>query len=213
MQQLPMPQSDYPAAHSMDCEWFAVDENGFVAVMSSGEDGPIPVEFELFRTKRDYDAFQFMEEVEKSIGKKALSDQFDIPLPASIGLYHYEHTFDVETDDEQSWVTMTPYERVGVPEEPLHVSQLPDELAKKAQIVAFNNVSFSNLERMQPLGKPDIRCVFWGDGDYYKFYLDEQLQSHPMTESMVASDTNLVSELFSKKTDGRPWWKRLFWLE
>ena len=33
---------DYPAAHSMDTEWFAVDRYGFVAAFSSGEIGAVP---------------------------------------------------------------------------------------------------------------------------------------------------------------------------
>src|SRR4051812_43870063 len=33
---------DFPAAHSMDCEWFAVDRDGYVAVFDSGEAGAVP---------------------------------------------------------------------------------------------------------------------------------------------------------------------------
>jgi hypothetical protein len=36
--------SDYPAAHSMDTEWFAVDEHGNVGRFDSGEDGAVPVD-------------------------------------------------------------------------------------------------------------------------------------------------------------------------
>lgn len=35
---------DYPAAHSMDTEWFAVDRGGRVAVLDSLEAGAVPVE-------------------------------------------------------------------------------------------------------------------------------------------------------------------------
>lgn len=34
--------NDYPAAHSMDCQWFAVDRDGHVAVFESGEAGAVP---------------------------------------------------------------------------------------------------------------------------------------------------------------------------
>jgi hypothetical protein len=34
--------ADYPAAHSMDTEWFAVDRDGHVALFVSGENGPVP---------------------------------------------------------------------------------------------------------------------------------------------------------------------------
>jgi hypothetical protein len=33
---------DFPAAHSMDSQWFAIDKNGRVAVFDTGEPGPIP---------------------------------------------------------------------------------------------------------------------------------------------------------------------------
>jgi hypothetical protein len=36
--------SDYPAAHSMDTMWFAVDTDGNVAVFDSGEAGAVPVD-------------------------------------------------------------------------------------------------------------------------------------------------------------------------
>jgi hypothetical protein len=34
--------ADFPAAHSMDTEWFAVDKDGHVASFSSGEEGAVP---------------------------------------------------------------------------------------------------------------------------------------------------------------------------
>lgn len=34
--------TDYPAAHSMDTTWFAVDDDGHVAIFSSGEAGAVP---------------------------------------------------------------------------------------------------------------------------------------------------------------------------
>ena len=33
---------DYPAAHSMDTTWFALDRDGHVGVFESGEEGPVP---------------------------------------------------------------------------------------------------------------------------------------------------------------------------
>lgn len=35
---------DFPAAHSMDSEWFAVDAKGQIAIFDTGEPGPIPEE-------------------------------------------------------------------------------------------------------------------------------------------------------------------------
>ncbi len=36
------PETDFPAAHSMDTVWFAVDRDGHVAVFESGEAGAVP---------------------------------------------------------------------------------------------------------------------------------------------------------------------------
>jgi hypothetical protein len=36
-------EADFPAAHSMDTEWFTVDKDGHVAVFDSGEAGAVPV--------------------------------------------------------------------------------------------------------------------------------------------------------------------------
>jgi hypothetical protein len=35
-------QPDFPAAHSMDTSWFAVDKCGHVAIFNTGEAGPVP---------------------------------------------------------------------------------------------------------------------------------------------------------------------------
>jgi hypothetical protein len=37
-----MVDKSYPAAHSMDTSWFAVDHEGHVALLRSDEDGPVP---------------------------------------------------------------------------------------------------------------------------------------------------------------------------
>ncbi len=39
---------DYPAAHSMDSTWFAVDEDGHIAAFDTGEDGHIPEGFPVW---------------------------------------------------------------------------------------------------------------------------------------------------------------------
>ena len=36
------PEPDYPAAHSMDTDWYAVDADGHVAIFSTGEEGAVP---------------------------------------------------------------------------------------------------------------------------------------------------------------------------
>jgi hypothetical protein len=38
------PDADFPAAHSMDTHWFAVDRDGHVGIFDSGEAGAVPVD-------------------------------------------------------------------------------------------------------------------------------------------------------------------------
>ncbi len=42
MSEQPLAGPDYPAAHSMDAHWFAVDRDGHVALFKSGESGAVP---------------------------------------------------------------------------------------------------------------------------------------------------------------------------
>ena len=37
---------DFPAGHSMDTDWFAVDKNGNIAVFNSWQEGAVPIEIE-----------------------------------------------------------------------------------------------------------------------------------------------------------------------
>jgi len=38
-------QADFPAAHSMDTSWFAIDKTGKLGLFESGEDGAVPKQF------------------------------------------------------------------------------------------------------------------------------------------------------------------------
>ena len=54
---------DYPACHSMDTTWFAVDKDGNIAIMESGEDGAIPLKINIQMEFSD-----FLEEHAQLIG-------------------------------------------------------------------------------------------------------------------------------------------------
>lgn len=62
---------DYPAAHSMDTTWFAVDRDGHVAVFESGEPGAVPVEA--------MDGSQGYDVLEKLEGLQATGDAVLLP--------------------------------------------------------------------------------------------------------------------------------------
>ncbi|HEX4796704.1 MAG TPA: hypothetical protein VH370_23130 [Humisphaera sp.] len=48
-------QPDYPAAHSMDTHWFAVDSAGHIGFFETGEPGPVPVD-----AQADEDAHEWL---------------------------------------------------------------------------------------------------------------------------------------------------------
>ena len=54
---------DYPACHSMDTTLFAVDKDGNIAIMESGEDGAIPLKINIQMEFSD-----FLEEHAQLIG-------------------------------------------------------------------------------------------------------------------------------------------------
>jgi hypothetical protein len=54
---------DYPAAHSMDTEWFAVDADGNVGIFDSSEDGAVPT-----AVRGEFDINSFIERLPKGDG-------------------------------------------------------------------------------------------------------------------------------------------------
>ncbi len=61
---------DYPAAHSMDTTWFAVDDEGFVAVFNSFEAGAVPVD--AFDSEARFEQAQAFVEQRASDGQAVL---------------------------------------------------------------------------------------------------------------------------------------------
>ena len=80
--------TDYPAAHSMDTEWFAVDANGHIALFDSGEGGAVPKSTD-------------------SIFRSATGDGFDILL-GEIAKECEHRTIEVNTSGEQLIAELTP---------------------------------------------------------------------------------------------------------
>ncbi len=185
-------ETDYPAAHSMDTEWFAVDAEGFLAIMSSGEDGPLPTDFENFRAyNNSYDGEFLIDDLEKHLGKTVERDRrFDYPKPASLGLFHYSHDLyreDMPEEGTPHWNSMPPYERVAIPEQPLNISQLPADIANKMRVIRFERAKFHESKNLQPIGTLACKSIIWADLDGFNYYLDENMQPHEMTDAVVVS--------------------------
>lgn len=170
-------ENDFPAAHSMDTDWFAIDKDGFVALMASDETGPVPVEvYQHFDQGEGYD---IIERIANALKRPLKQDKFGGPEPLSIGLYHFCHDayqFEeqgIETEDEEAIV---PYSRsiAEKPETPVHISELPEDISKMIAPFKFN-VAFADTVRIQPLSS--FPCEVWGE---YQNFLDADLNSQPM---------------------------------
>lgn len=81
-------QTDYPAAHSMDAHWFAVDEQGHVAVFHSGESGAVPAGM------HSLDQYQFGEELARLLPRvEVIHDLRGRQLPSPHQPDGTEHIF------------------------------------------------------------------------------------------------------------------------
>jgi hypothetical protein len=147
-------QPDYPAAHSMDTWWFAVDERGQVAVFDTNENGPVP-------PNEPTETWEAIEE--------ALPPELD-GLPgeslaawyAARGITYYEYQ-----EDYGGLVRL--YERADeAPATPLHVDQLPLAVRRLRQLVCFAGVRFDHDETLQAL--EFFPCRLYSEG-YQVAYL------------------------------------------
>src|SRR5688572_22263668 len=107
------PHPDYPAAHSMDTFWFAVDRDGHVAMFSSGEAGAVPVEGYLGE-----EWGETLEGLKKLPGavkaEKGEDDDFEGVL--NHGVFYYSH-------DKTENILAGPYTQTK-PTQPVKIDQL-----------------------------------------------------------------------------------------
>jgi hypothetical protein len=141
---------DFPAAHSMDTEWFAVDRDGQVALFFTGENGPLPAGA----------AAADLGEALRALGGsaeavEALHDSFEDAILefARLGIHVY--------DDASDWFS-GPYVRVHRPERPLHVDQLPPQLRAQVKAVRFDDLRFTDKDDLQPCDHTE--CDAWPSG-------------------------------------------------
>jgi hypothetical protein len=142
-------QPDYPAAHSMDSVWFAVDADGHVAAFHTGENGHIPAQ-----GNEGY-GMDELEALETARGLPKDEESEDGQRATKLGLFNYEY-------EDKLGHTLEPYRRSTVPKKPLHVDQLPAKLRKRMRQVTFSEVRFSKAKRVQPMEHCD-ECDSYDD--------------------------------------------------
>jgi hypothetical protein len=146
---------DYPAAHSMDTLWFAVDAVGHVGVFFTGEDGPAPA------GEEGQDLFDFMEQVP---GVPELDREED-DWGALLESVHQYGLFRYEPNEESWWLPLQPeYHRAELPARPLHVDQLPPKARDLVKDYALDELRFSEAETIQILHYLDCQvAASWDD--------------------------------------------------
>jgi hypothetical protein len=137
-------EGDYPAAHSMDTTWYAVDEAGHVAAFDSGDNGSVPDE--AHHSELAYQLWQLWYPGTRP------TESVHTGLCTRLGLYHFEF-------DDTVYPVLGPYQRQMVPDRPTHVDQLPPDLRQTCTRFRFDRVDFAVTDRPQPL--EHWSCRFW----------------------------------------------------
>jgi hypothetical protein len=184
--------ADFPAAHSMDTSWYAVDQKGNVGLFHTNEGGAVPND-----AYSPVDPEDFPPEVRAEVGNPIPADQ----LPEEKHLFVYECQAEGPTG---------PYERTQAPRKPLHIDQLPPRVRDAIRSLRFDTLDFRQTREFQPVeltpcsawdpaylasdGKTIKPIPGWED-DYAKFYKEYGAE--------LAADGFIVEEPPKKKRSSR----------
>jgi hypothetical protein len=146
---------DYPAAHSMDTTWFAVDAAGHVGLFNTGENGHAPAGEENDVQSELWNLYLIPEEQEAGDWWNPRE------LCALAGVYYFDY--------DEEYDPIGPYDRSVVPGSPLHIDQLPPDLRQRMAQVRFEKVRFSETRYIQPI--EHVACESWESA-----YLDVNCQ-------------------------------------
>jgi hypothetical protein len=137
--------ADFPAAHSMDTRWFAIDAEGHIGYFISLEAGAVP---KLARggDSNDDRAFEALDQLTglAPVGPPRRGE-YGMIDPASLGLFVYRHD-----DRFENWIS-GPYFRERAPSSALHVDQLPPALRDYVSRMLLDCLTFREESRIQPV--------------------------------------------------------------
>jgi hypothetical protein len=180
---------DFPAAHSMDTEWYAVDSQGHVAVFDSSENGHAPLGI------TDGDAFYELAEVWYSARDYSrphpLLGLSKPEMAARLGLFYYEYTDEFDP--------IAPYRRAASPTSPVHIDQLPPRVRHECSRLWLVETCFADARLLQPL--EHWECDFWYKESRYAYLSSDGITVRPLPE-MVPEFAAFV-ERFRKEDAGR----------
>jgi hypothetical protein len=155
---------DYPAAHSMDTTWFAVDEVGHLGVFHSGENGHVPDLAEI-----DDLAGDLWRRLHPNQADEHFWELDDQEVANQLGLYCFAYGSEFDP--------IGTYGLLGRPETPLHVDQLPPELRKRWRGLRLK-VDFTQLSDLQPLEHG--YCSYWYEEDRVAYLASDGKSVRPI---------------------------------
>lgn len=133
-----MKDADFPAAHSMDSSWYAVDRNGNVGLFITDDNGGMPNE------AYSPEAQEFLEELEEDREGLRIERRESISperLPDSTRLYVYS---------ADSGFLGDVYGIQEKPKRPLHLDELPPDVREAISRVCFDKIDFVTTTVIQP---------------------------------------------------------------
>jgi hypothetical protein len=138
------PEADFPAAHSMDTSWFAVDRDGHIAVFDSGEAGAVPI---AAGSDQEDDLL-----VQLAFSLPAVSPLFD--LKEWIG--HGDSPGSRHIHSQRNWVnyrTMMFLERLDSIRDELGTGLVAAPPTAFGHVVFFEELSFALFRRIHDAGE------------------------------------------------------------
>jgi len=156
-------EPDYPAAHSQDTYWFAVDRHGHVGLFDTGETGPLPTDWDLDQDESSETMNRLFLLLQSLRKPSPPGRQGGVGADgAALGVFVYSYG----DGYEQPAVAFIwdVYRREEAPADPIHVDQLPPEFRNLLKRFPLD-VVFADSERVQPF--EHLKCGGWGDDIAY----------------------------------------------
>lgn len=191
--------ADYPAAHSMDTNWFAVDAAGQVALFSTGENGHAPEGISNDDLQDDllalYRAAGVTEEDEGYLYNESLARQLNV--------YFFDY-------DDEMCDPVGRYTRLVCPERPLHVDELPPALRGNCRRVTFDRLDFARADHLQPI--EFVRCIYWyadrvaylcADGQTVRPIPGREAAFAPFVKDMRTTDPRFARQFVFRDATGQ----------
>lgn len=194
-----MDEQDYPAAHSMDTTWFAVDKDGYLAVLETGVSGPVPLEI----GSRDAEEIQECWSLSKELGTTKFAEK---------AIYRYT------CDSEWRAKLVESYERViqDAHNKPmLKFEDLDKVMQEVVKPFHFRDRRFAEAKLIQPaLVTP---CAFYELDIKNPVAIDEAGNQVRIPKEYIdprcfrpySPPEKIRSDTYPFSKDKRPWWKKL----